>query len=58
MIKLTSNKVKTCCKCRDNIYTFEIRRNRNSGATEHLQCDFSKLHQGSLDWIMANFARI
>lgn len=43
MIKRSSNKVKICCKCKENIYTFEIRKNRNHGKAEHLKCPVNKL---------------
>lgn len=37
MIKNSCNKVKQCAKCRDNIYTFEMRKNLNNGRVEHLK---------------------
>jgi len=41
MIKFSCNEVKTCAKCDKDIYTHEIRNNRNDGASEHLkgQCN-------------------
>ena len=43
MIKRSCNKVKTCCKCRENIYSYETRKNRNNGTSEHLKCPVSSL---------------
>lgn len=37
MIKNSCSKVKKCAKCRDNIYTFEMRKNLNNGRVEHLK---------------------
>ena len=51
MIKFSSVTPKICCNCGDNIYTFEKRNNRNSGASEHLRCDVMSLHRQSIKWI-------
>ena len=37
MIKMSCNKVKKCAKCGKDIYTHEIRKNRNNGTVEHLR---------------------
>ena len=42
-IAMSCNKTKECCKCNKPIYTNEIRRNRNNGTSEHLQCDCENL---------------
>jgi len=39
MIKFSCNKVKTCAKCKKEIYTHEIRKNRPNGTSEHLRCN-------------------
>lgn len=40
-IKFSCNKVKTCAKCKGDIYTHEIRKNRSDGGCEHIkgQCN-------------------
>lgn len=42
-IAMSCNKVKVCAKRRQNIYTSDIRKNRNNGTAEHLKCQVSDL---------------
>lgn len=42
-IAMSCIKVKRCSKCGDNVYSFEIRKNRNNGTVEHLKCPVSDL---------------
>lgn len=42
-IAMSCIKVKICAKCRENIYTGDVRRNRNNGTAEHFKCPVSPL---------------
>ena len=37
----SSKEVKTCCKCKEDIYTFEWAVKLNHGKVKHLQCPCS-----------------
>ena len=41
-IARTAKIVKICSKCKQEIYTFELRKNRKHDKTEHLQCPTKK----------------
>ena len=47
-IAMSCNKTKECCKCKKPIYTNEIRRNRNNGTSEHLQCEKDNKEQTTI----------
>jgi hypothetical protein len=50
-IKTSCIKPKFCTHCKDDIYTFEFRKNRNSKSSKHLFCSVANLHSGSIKWI-------
>ena len=53
MIKNSCNEVKTCAKCNGDIYSFEMRDNRNNGDVVHLkeQCSVKQANTVQKKWM-------